>query len=161
MGEGKAISAPHALAAAASPWTGRQRLVLIVPLVVGVIGLIAGYAGTSETIRLSHQVVWVNVAGAALLVSGAGIILFLTAGRRAIGQRRLGLFGNVAESKASTDPSSATSAGDLVAAPTMTKYHRADCSFVAGKPGVVVASAAGHEQAGRRPCGVCLPGGES
>jgi hypothetical protein len=147
---------------APSPWSGRQRLVLVVLLAVGVVGLSAGYAGTSETLRLSRQVVWLNVAGAALLVSGAGVVLFLTAGRRTIGRRRLGLFGNVDEAEApSVDVSSRAATGDLVATPTMTRYHRADCSFVAGKPDVVVASGAGHEQAGRRPCGVCLPEADS
>lgn len=147
---------------APSPWTAKQRLVLLVLLAVGVIGLIAGYAGTSGTLRLSRQVAWVNVAGAALLVSGAGIVLFLTAGRRTIGQRRLSLFGNIEAPEATTAASSSTVAtGSLVAAPTMTRYHRADCSFVADKPGIVTATAEGHQQAGRRPCGVCLSGGDT
>jgi hypothetical protein len=147
---------------APSPWNARQRLVLVVLLAVGMLGLIAGYAGTSGTLRLSRQVAWVNVAGAGLIVSGAAVALFLTAGRRAIGRRRLGLFGNVEEKAAATmTPSSIAAAGDLVAAPAMTRYHRDDCTFVAGKSGLVMASAIGHEQAGRRPCGVCLPGGDA
>jgi hypothetical protein len=154
------MSASHAAAVPASPWNVKQRLVLGLLLAVGVIGLVAGYAGTSGTLRVSHQVVWLNVAGAALLVSGAGVVLFLTAGRQSIGRRRLGLFGNVGE-VGRVDVSAPVAAGDLVAAPTMTRYHRADCSFVADKPGVVTATAVGHEQAGRRPCGVCLPGGDS
>ena len=43
----------------------------------------------------------------------------------------------------------------------MTKYHRADCSFVAGKPALAVATAVNHQKIGKRPCGVCLPGGAS
>ena len=151
------MSAPQAAGVAPSPWSANQRLVLAVLLALGVVGLIAGYAGTSGTLRLSRQVVWVNVAGAGLLVSGAGVALFLTAGRQAVGRRRLSLFGNVDEPEATTAALSSTvAAGDLVAAPTMTRYHRADCSFVAGKPGVVAATASAHDQAGRRPCGVCL-----
>jgi hypothetical protein len=110
---------------------------------------------------VGHQVVWIDLAGAALLVSGAGVVLFLTAGRRAIGRRRLGLFGDFVDGEALAALATGVAAGDLVSAPTMTKYHRADCSFVAGKAGVVAASAAGHEQAGRRRCGVCLPSGDA
>ena len=152
------MSVPRAVGVAPSPWSAKQRLTLVVLLALGAIGLIAGYTGTSGTLRVSRQVVWLNVAAAALLVSGAGVVLFLTAGRREIGQRRFGLFGNVVEDETATLPGS-RSAADLVAAASMTLYHRADCPFVEGKS-VAVATAAAHEQAGRRPCGVCL-GGES
>jgi hypothetical protein len=156
------MTSTAAVAVAPSPWTARQRLVLLFLLAVGVVGLVAGYAGTSGTLRLGHQVVWIDLAGAALLASGAGVVVFLTAGRRAIGRRRLGLFGNVVEGDAAAAVlGSGVGAGDLVAAPAMTRYHRADCSFVAGKTGLTAASMAAHEQAGRRPCGVCLPGGDS
>jgi hypothetical protein len=135
---------------------------LAVLLAIGVIGLVAGYAGTSGTLRVSRQVAWVNVAGAALLVSGAGVVMFLTAARREIGRRRLSLFGDVIERDAvDADLQAGVSAGDLVSAATMTRYHRADCSFVVGKPGLVVGTAVDHEKVGRRPCGVCLPGGDS
>jgi len=154
------MSDARAVGVAPSPWSARQRLVLVVLLALGAIGLIAGYTGTSGTLQVSDQVVWLNVAGAALLVSGAGIILFLTAGRREIGRRRLGLFGDVVDEVAPAGLTDARSAGDLVAAATMTRYHRADCSFVEGKT-VVAAPATGHEQAGRRPCGVCLAGDDS
>jgi hypothetical protein len=156
------MNAPAAVQAAASPWSRKHRLTLAVLLAVGVIGLIAGYTGTSGTLRVSRQVAWVNVAGAALLVSGAGVILFLTAARREIGRRRLSLFGDVLERDAVPGGLGAgISAGDLVSATTMTRYHRADCSFVAGKPELVVGTAVDHEKIGRRPCGVCLPGGDS
>ena len=144
----------------ASPWTARQRLMLAVLLVLGVVGLIAGYVGTSGTLRVSRQVVWVNLAGAALLVSGAGVVLFLTAARREIGRRRLSLFGDLGTVE-TVDRSSDISAADLVTAPTMTKYHRADCSFVDGKSALKVASSVDHQKVGKQPCGVCLPGGDS
>ncbi len=156
------MTAPGSFGVASSPWTAKQRLVLGALLAIGVIGLTAGYAGTSGRLRVSDQVVWVNVAGAALLVSGAGVVAFLTAGRRAIGRRRLGLFDNViAGETATVDVASSVSAAELVAAPTMTKYHRAGCSFVVGKSGVVALTAVGHHQSGRRPCGVCLPSGNA
>ncbi|HVW32626.1 MAG TPA: hypothetical protein VHL53_08820 [Acidimicrobiia bacterium] len=157
------MSAVHAEAGPASPWKAKERVTLAVLLAIGVLGLVAGYVGTSGTLRVSHQVVWIDLAGAGLLVSGAGVVLFLTAGRRAVGQRRLGLFGNVAGAAAEAAPAdtAAYSATDLVSAPTMTKYHRGDCSFVADKAGLAPGTAVAHEKVGRKPCGVCLPGGAS
>jgi hypothetical protein len=143
---------------AASPWKPMPRLVLAVLLGLGAAGLVAGYAGTSGTLQVSHQVVWVNVAGAALVMSGAGVALFLTAGRRAIGRRRLALFGNAVPGGAAPAGGGSGAAADLVASPAMTRYHRAYCSFVAGKTGLRSASSAAHEKSGRAPCGVCLPG---
>jgi hypothetical protein len=155
------MTVPQAAPAAASPWNAKQRLVLAVLLAIGVVGLVAGYVGTSGTLRVSRQVPWVNVAGAALLVAGAGIVSFLTAARREIGRRRLSLFGDLRPEGTAVSPSAGIAAAVLVSAPTMTKYHRADCSFVADKPALKVASAIDHEKIGKRPCGVCLPGGDS
>ena len=151
-----------AVGAAATPWSAKQRLLLAAFLLIGVVGLIAGYVGTSGTLRVSRQVAWVNVAAAALLASGTGVVLFLTAARREIGRRRLSLFGDaVVGREEASDLGAGVGAADLVSAPTMTKYHRADCSFVAGKPALAVATAVNHQKIGKRPCGVCLPGGAS
>ena len=145
---------------APSPWNAKQRLLLCALLAVGVIGLGAGYTGTSGTLRVSDQVVWVNIGGAALLVSGFGIALFLAAGRREIGRRRLGLFGDVLEGDGvSAIVVDGLSGDELLSAPTMTKYHRADCPFIEGKT-VTAAPAEAHQSAGRLPCGVCLGGDE-
>ena len=155
------MTATQAVETPASPWTAKQWLMLVILLAIGVAGLIAGYTGTSGTLRVSRQVVWINVAGAALLVSGAGVVLFLTAARREIGRRRLSLFGDFAAVRSTVDVSTDVSAADLVTAATMTKYHRADCSFVDGKTGLKVASSVDHQKVGKQPCGVCLPGGDS
>jgi hypothetical protein len=154
------MTVAQAVRAPASPWSAKHRLMLAVLLAIGVAGLTAGYIGTSGTLRVSKQVVWVNLAGAALLFSGAGIVLFLTAARREIGRRRLSLFGDLGAVE-TVDRSADISAVDLVTAPTMTKYHRADCSFVDGKTGLKVASSVDHQNVGKQPCGVCLPGGDS
>lgn len=152
-------------AGATSLWNARQRFVLAVLLALGTAALLAGYFGTSGTLQVSRQVVWVNVAGAGLLVSGVGVLLFLTAARRQIGRRRLSLFGDVASAGQALVLDSASggdvAAPDLVSAATMTRYHRVDCPFVAGKPGLVAATAVAHEESGKRPCGVCLPGTDS
>ena len=156
------MTVAQAVQTPASPWNAKQRLMLGLLLAIGVAGLIAGYIGTSGTLRVSKQVVWINLSGAALVLSGAGVVLFLTAARREIGRRRLSLFGDLGVvDVAAVDRGVDISAADLVTAPTMTKYHRADCSFVDGKTGLKVASSVDHQKVGKVPCGVCLPGGDS
>lgn len=137
-------------------WRRSNRLVAGVLLVAGFAIVMAGYFGTSGTRDLDHQVVWLNVGAAGLLVAGFGVVSFLAAGRRAVGRRRLTLFGDAPAQPSAAAVVDLASAESLVAAPTMTRYHRAGCSFTDGK-GTVPASRAAHEQAGRRPCGVCLP----
>jgi len=156
------MTATVAVGTASSPWSPKQRLLLAALLMLGVVGLVAGYVGTSGTLRVSRQVAWVNVAAVALLASGAGVVLFLTSARREIGRRRLSLFGDVIVGREeASDLAAGTGVADLVSAPAMTRYHRADCSFVTGKPALAVATAVNHEKIGKRPCGVCLPGGAS
>ncbi len=139
-------------------WPGSNRAVFGVVLAAGLAGLLVAYYGASGTTEVGDQVVWVNVGAAGLLLSGAGIVAFLAAGRRAVGRRRLALFGDVPGAGAVdvTDEHGARSdAGTLVAAPAMTRYHRHGCAFTEGRS-VAAASRSEHERAGRRPCGVCL-----
>src|ERR1051325_5023229 len=114
------MTAAQVVEAPASPWSTKQRLILVVLLAVGAIGLVVGYTGTSGTLRVGHQVPWINLAAAGLLISGAGGVMFLTEGRRAIGRRRLSLFGDVVEADPTVEELATASAGDLVSAPTMT-----------------------------------------
>ena len=112
---------------------------------------------------MSDQVNWLPMAMGALMLSVAGVAGFLSSGHRAIGRRRRSMFGDVRiPVPVAGDPSAgvaATSGGtQLVSAATMTRYHRPDCEFVAGKS-VTIASADAPEWANRRPCDVCLGGG--
>ena len=137
-------------------WRRSNQLLAGGLLVLGFAVLIGGYYGTSGTRDLDEQVRWLNVAAAGLLVSGFGVVTFLAAGRRAVGRRRLTLFGDAPEPDGGSGAADVLDAGSLVAAPTMTRYHRAGCSFVESKD-VAPASRTAHERAGRRPCGICLP----
>jgi hypothetical protein len=143
---------------ALSLWRRSNQLLAGVLLLLGFVVLMVGYAGTSGTRDLDEQVVWLNVAAAGLLVGGFGVVSFLAAGRRAVGRRRLTLFGDVPTADERRGAADLLDAGSLVAAPTMTRYHRPGCPFVENKD-VAPASQAAHERAGRRPCGICRPEG--
>jgi vacuolar-type H+-ATPase subunit I/STV1 len=142
-------SSPRAL-----PWSPIDALVLWLLLLVGAVLLFLGWWGTSSTARLGHQVVWLNLGALGLLVAGLGVAVWLAAGRRAVGRRRRLLLADVPVAVEGTGVEGFTA--ELVAGPSMTRYHRADCEFVAGKP-VTRAPEAIHHRAGRRPCAVCLP----
>src|SRR4029078_5809643 len=55
------IAGTVAVGAAASPWSAKQRLLLAALLMLGVVGLAAGYVGASGTLRVSRHVACVNV----------------------------------------------------------------------------------------------------
>jgi hypothetical protein len=50
-----------------------------------------------------------------------------------------------------------TGAGELIALPTGTSYHRRECALVAGKDTAVVVNAAAIARRSLRPCRVCDP----
>jgi hypothetical protein len=127
------------------------------PLILGGFGAVAmavSWAGAARTPRVGHQADWaiVGVAGSAAVVLAA--LLWVLAARRVV-ERRLG---QVLARVDVTDAAGGTAGADalLVAGAAMAHYHRPGCPLAAGKP-VSPASRAGHETAGRRPCGVCRP----
>jgi hypothetical protein len=153
----------------AVPWRYSDFIRVYATTLVGAVGLLVAWYGSSGSTRLSTQAGWTDLGIAAVLLSGVGNTLWLVSGRRALGARRrlvsldagelgpapiVGVPGNPVDATDRTlvdDPQQR-----LVSAPTMTRYHRAACPMVAGKP-VRAASRARHEAAGRRPCGICEP----
>jgi small ligand-binding sensory domain FIST len=144
------------VAARPLPWSRVHVLALWALLIAGGVVLFVGWWGTSGTSRLSRQVLWLNVAVVGVLVAGAGVVIWLATGRRAVGRRRLGLLHDPATVTELDAPAFTAHCRELVATVNMTRYHRADCSFVSGKA-VRSASGAEHRRAGRQPCGMCLP----
>jgi hypothetical protein len=108
------------------------------------------------------QVVGMNVGLAALVASNAAGVLFLVAGRRAVGVRRMQLLGDPAPERLMPDQTHA--AHDLLSAPAdalvagagLTHYHRADCPMAVHKA-FVAATRSEHEGSGHTACGVCRP----
>lgn len=145
------------------PWQPRDVLVTGFLLMAGATLLVAGSIGAGGTRRWSEQILWVDLSAAGIIVGGAGIASWLLAGRRAVDASWLQVLvhrseADVAE-RAGAIPSASDGGGVFVSAAPMTRYHRATCPAVAGKP-VEEASRESHRDAGLEPCGICGAGGE-
>jgi hypothetical protein len=125
------------------------RLVLVQAVAVAVVVASAALAGTRDSVP--DQVLWLNVAVSAAIVSGVANGVWLGRARRAIGRRRGALL-------AALDrlPAKEPTGGEptLVALPGMTLFHRPTCPLVAGK---AVTAVSGGERGHRQPCGWCDP----
>jgi hypothetical protein len=139
------------------PWRIGDLWALWVPLVAGAVLLLLSWWGTSATVNLSTQIVWLNVGVCGVMVGGAGIVVWLMTGRRAIGERRRRLLPEVVVARmVAAGVDVPTASDDLVTGVRMTRYHRADCPMVAGKT-IRRASGVQARSAGLAPCGVCRP----
>lgn len=124
----------------------------------GVAAMLVGWIQVSASSHVDEQVSWsaISLIGAVLVCTGAG--LAATSGERVF-LLHLHRLAAVVDTGGSASATSAGTAGavsgdQLVAAATMSRYHRPDCPLAAGKA-VTADSRAAHERAGRRPCGVC------
>jgi len=154
-------------------------------VVAGVVAVIIGYVGTSQTILVSGQIPYVvsgGLLGVALVFVG-GFLYFghwmamlvregrergaedrndLARLRDSIGELNdnvAQLVGVLAGSAARAGGGGGTrraGGGGLVATASGTMMHRPDCAAVAGKSGLRKVSAAD----GLKPCGICQPLGE-
>jgi len=130
---------------------------------VGAAAIIVAWAGTSNTVEVSDQVDWAPLGLAGVTLIALGLLGSVLIARRAVLLRLAHLAPLVAEPTAPLPVDKAGSllrAGGvddvLLAAPRMARYHRAGCPLTSGKT-VEPGGRAEHEQAGRRPCGVCRP----
>ena len=140
---------------AAEPWRRRDVTRFAAVTVIGLVLLGAGWFGAGGEAALDKQVPFINLAVAGVLVGTAGGALWLVTGLRAVRSRKAVVKALIAARAGGPAGASAPRASDtLVAGPAMTRYHRPDCSLVAGKP-VSPAPRQEHERAGRRPCGMC------
>jgi hypothetical protein len=151
------------------PWALGDMLALSICTAVGMLLIGAAWDRTNGLVAVRDQVPWLNVGISGVVIIAAGNTVWFLRGRRAVGQRRSRILpiadmrarvcGACAEASllASQQPDKAAAPGsDLVAARTMTHYHRPDCAFAVGKA-VRAANRSTHERAGRRPCGICCP----
>lgn len=116
---------------------------------------IVGYFIVANEVVYDQQETGIILAVLGAVLSVAGGAFFLLTGRRAVTQRRVAVLGLVPAVTAKTIAASSVSTV-LVAGDGLAKYHRTDCPMAAGRDWPT-ADAAEHEQAGRKPCGVCRP----
>lgn len=132
----------------------------------GIVITVAWYVAAGEA-TFGQQVGPLDAALAGLLLSGVGNLAWLLHGRRALGERRRLLLSDVTEATADPQPvlvgplplpaTTGTVDDVFLAGEGMERYHRRHCALAAGRTGWTTATRRKHEEAGRRPCGVCCP----
>ena len=122
----------------------------------GVAAMLIGWIKVSSATHVDRQVSWssLSVIGAVLICAAAG--LAATSGERIflLHLNRLANAVQLDPRQPVTGPASELGREQLVAAPSMARYHRAECPLAAGKP-VAADTRVAHERAGRQACGVC------
>ena len=136
-------------------WRRADLLLLFGALGAGLLLIAVGYWGVSGTRVFDDQVSSARLAAIGVLLAQAGIVRSVIAGRRALGRRLQSTLRQPTAAPATVGAGPQPAAAP-VAAGDMTRYHRPGCAFVAGKA-ILAGSAAEHERAGRRPCGMCHP----
>ncbi|MGH9000874.1 MAG: hypothetical protein ACRDY7_15950 [Acidimicrobiia bacterium] len=147
------------------PWRRPDVGIFAAGEAVGLAVVLIAWILASGEVLADHQMpaVYLGIAGTALAgAAGAGFLrrgrLALTA-RRAVVSDHLRARGRAVFPPVEVDVRSATAPGTgavLVSSDLMTRYHRAGCPLVVGKP-TINGSGEAHTAAGRRPCGVCQP----
>ena len=135
------------------PWSLADARTAFLPVVLGMVLLGWAWWESSGTGKLDEHTTAVVFAVLAAAVCLAGCYAWVSAGRRAVRERRAALIGALelalpAPSVVLVD----TEAGDgLVTVAGTQRYHRAGCLLVRGK---VVEPASAH---GRTACEMCRP----
>jgi NAD(P)H-hydrate repair Nnr-like enzyme with NAD(P)H-hydrate epimerase domain len=150
--------------------------VLRLVVAAGVIAIAVAWAEASNTVVVSEQAEWAPVALAGTTAVAIGLLASVLMARQAVALRlaRLAPFPAGADSMllrrsgaeagpartaamAAAAGNGASDGGDgLVAGARMARSHAPTCPLTTGKA-VRPASRTEHEQAGRRPCGICCP----
>jgi hypothetical protein len=165
-------------------WVGGSTRPLIgwVLAAIGVIVIIVGWFGVSGQALVAKQLPYLisgGLGGVALVGVGAALIgterLRREAGRMArledmVEELRGVLLthpdapaaspaaaGTAAGPSGTAPVVAAASVGQVLAVPSGTTYHRAECSMVRGKPAVEPVTAAQIDQRGLTPCRICEP----
>jgi hypothetical protein len=140
------------------PWRIGDLILTYLVNVAGLILILVGWFEASGNLTIHDQIPWLNLGVTGIIVAGAGNVLWLLTGRRAVGElrRRLTVRLPGAGPASTSGPEPDTALGALVTGTAMTRYHRADCPLVKGKP-VTAAEEDRHLEAGRVACDVCLP----
>jgi hypothetical protein len=143
------------------PWHIGDVQRLLLTLALAAIGITASWVGISGTVVWSRQMLWLAVGIASTAVAGVGVMAWLLTAFRAVRVRQSRMADGLAarlvlddDVASTTNDEVASDPSQLVAAPAMTRFHRADCPLVAGKAAAALTAA---RRARLRPCGVCRP----
>jgi hypothetical protein len=122
---------------------------------VGWVLMAVGWYQAAGRLRVEEQMTWTVLSVAGTTTVALVTLLLVLAARRAVEERLRALLTLVADEHRPTPEGALFIETALVAADGMARYHAPSCRLTRGKP-VRRLDRAGHESAGRRPCGVCL-----
>jgi hypothetical protein len=141
----------------------------------GLLVILAAWTGAGHEVVADHQIGWVDLGIAGLVIITVANAGWLLAGRRACWRLRHSLLPAERGLPWPTSPTAAAGGAARHAAPVdapargaphpqapfvasgaMTWFHAPDCRMAAGKD-LFTAGEAEHRAAGRRPCAICLP----
>jgi ABC-type nickel/cobalt efflux system permease component RcnA len=143
------------------PWARRHAVLPAVLTAIGLIGLIVGWAGISNTVSLSQQSRWLGLGIGSVVLGGLGVVLWLFVGLTNLGRLRRDVLHELAlraTQDAQHEPLEAVEHDARFGIVTgMRRHHRASCELLAGKD-VTWLEATDEAVTGSSPCGICAPG---
>jgi hypothetical protein len=138
------------------PWGRGDALLTALLTGLGLVGLVIGWYGISGTVDLDSQMRWLAFGITALIVGGAGMVLWLLAALRSVTDLKrevlTELEARLPAAAVAAAPAAVTGFGTVQG---MRRYHHPQCTMLAGKD-VRWADAKAHAAAGLAPCGICL-----
>lgn len=149
-------------------WGPRRLAVAFVGNSVGLTVIVTAWWATSGARSVPHQLAWLNVGVAGLILAGLSDLFWLGEGRRVLRRERIsafppavpltptGLPATVVPMKAGARSATPGSDGQLVTVAGTLRYHRPGCVLVRGKA-VTVSAGTGPSQGSLRACEVCRP----
>jgi hypothetical protein len=143
----------------AEPWARRDALLPALLTVLGLIGLVVGWLGISDTVSLPRQSRWLGLGIGSVVLAGLGVVLWLVAGLTNLGRLRRAVVADLARAAqdAQSEPEEGiehTAHWGIVTG--QRHHHRADCELLEGK-NVRWLDAAGVAASSTAACGICRP----
>lgn len=143
------------------PWARRDVLLPALLTVLGLVGLVVGWLGISDTVSLSRQSRWLGLGIGAVVLGALGVVLWLVAGLTNLGRLRREVLADLARRAAEDARSQPDEVIEHAArwgiVAGMRHHHRAGCELLEGKA-VRWLDAAEVAAAGSAACGICRPG---
>lgn len=142
----------------AEPWARRDAVLPGLLTVLGLVGLVIGWVGISDTVSLSRQTRWLGLGIGSLVIGGLGVVLWLVSGLTQLGRLRRDVLAELALREGQHEQSvEVIDAGARWGIATgMRRHHESDCELLVGKD-VRWLTAAEVADSGTLPCGICRP----
>jgi len=142
-------------------WGSRRPTVALVGNSVGFTLIVTAWWAISGARSLPHQLAWLNVGVAGLILSGLTNQSWLVKGRRVLRRERISTFPPALPMKTRVRAATPGSPEQLVTVAGTLRYHRPGCLLVRGKA-VTVATGTGPSNGSTskgsiRACEVCRP----